>query len=263
MDLLERGLTPAANIVFNRYLAETRRIDDLDALATLPFFLSMRAAIRAKVTAARLERAAAADRPPLRARRAPISHSPSRRSRRRTPQLRRRRRPLRHRQDRCSRGSRARSEPMPGAVIVRSDVERKALFGLAKPRNCPPIAYDRRRQRPRLCSADEKARRILAAGHSAIVDAVFAVREERAACGSDGENCREHAAARTVSHRRPDDQARPRRRRARATPPTPTPAWRWHRSVTTSDRSNGRLSMPPERRQPPWRGQAPRCPSLD
>src|SRR4029077_13722177 len=47
MDLLERGLARPANIVFNRYLAETRRIDDLDALAALPFFLSMRAAIRA------------------------------------------------------------------------------------------------------------------------------------------------------------------------------------------------------------------------
>ena len=56
MDLLERRLAPAANIVLNRYLAETRRVEDLDALAAMPFFLSMRAAIRAKVTAARMER---------------------------------------------------------------------------------------------------------------------------------------------------------------------------------------------------------------
>jgi aminoglycoside phosphotransferase family enzyme len=55
MDLLERGLARPANIVLNRYLAETRRAHDLDALAALPFFLSMRAAIRAKVTAARME----------------------------------------------------------------------------------------------------------------------------------------------------------------------------------------------------------------
>ena len=33
MDLTERGLTAAANVVFNRYLAETRRDEDLDALA--------------------------------------------------------------------------------------------------------------------------------------------------------------------------------------------------------------------------------------
>ncbi len=46
-------MTPAANIVLNRYLNETRRAEDLDALAALPLFLSLRAAIRAKVTAAR------------------------------------------------------------------------------------------------------------------------------------------------------------------------------------------------------------------
>ena len=57
MDLSERGLAAPANIVLNRYLIETKRAEDLDALAALPFFLSMRAAIRAKVTAARLEQA--------------------------------------------------------------------------------------------------------------------------------------------------------------------------------------------------------------
>ena len=62
MDLLERKLPQAANIVLNRYLAETHRNEDLDALTMLPFFLSMRAAIRAKVTAARMERAKVAER---------------------------------------------------------------------------------------------------------------------------------------------------------------------------------------------------------
>src|SRR5262249_46257074 len=52
MDLVERKLAAAANTVFNRYLAR-RRLADLDALAALPLFLSLRAAIRAKVTAAR------------------------------------------------------------------------------------------------------------------------------------------------------------------------------------------------------------------
>src|SRR4051812_18551327 len=59
MDMVERGLGSAANIVLNRYLLSTQRSDDLDALAALPFYLSMRAAIRAKVTAARLEQAEA------------------------------------------------------------------------------------------------------------------------------------------------------------------------------------------------------------
>ena len=75
MDLLERGLAPAANMALNRYLTQTRRAENLDALATLPFFLAMRAAIRAKVTAARLERARRRIAPPSLAQRAPISIS--------------------------------------------------------------------------------------------------------------------------------------------------------------------------------------------
>ena len=53
MDLIERDLAAAATIVLNRYLLATARDSDLDALAALPLFLSTRAAIRAKVTAAR------------------------------------------------------------------------------------------------------------------------------------------------------------------------------------------------------------------
>src|SRR6202050_5418884 len=62
MDLLERGLALPANVVLNRYLAQTHRAEDLDGLATLPFFLSLRASIRAMVTAARMERASEAQR---------------------------------------------------------------------------------------------------------------------------------------------------------------------------------------------------------
>ena len=51
--------------MFNRYLAETAREDDFDALAALPLFLSMRAAIRAKVTAAKLENAKASEKPAI------------------------------------------------------------------------------------------------------------------------------------------------------------------------------------------------------
>jgi uncharacterized membrane protein YadS len=41
---MDRSLQPAANVVLNRYFAETRRAEDLDALATLLFLMSMRAA---------------------------------------------------------------------------------------------------------------------------------------------------------------------------------------------------------------------------
>src|SRR5436309_15616911 len=62
MDLSERGLKQAANIVLNRYLAKADRDSDLDALVALPLFMSLRAAISAKVTAAPLENARAEER---------------------------------------------------------------------------------------------------------------------------------------------------------------------------------------------------------
>lgn len=54
MDLLAHELVAEASVVLNRYLVESKHQSDLDALAALPLFLSIRAAIRAKVMAARL-----------------------------------------------------------------------------------------------------------------------------------------------------------------------------------------------------------------
>jgi predicted kinase len=179
MDLLERQLPQAANIVLNRYLAETHRSEDLDALAALPFFLSIRAAIRAKVTAARLERAEAAEREKIAklalayfgfAQRAIMPPPPkfiavgglsgtgkTRLARALAPLI----------------------APMPGAVIVRSDVERKTLFGAGETEKLPAAAYAPDVTAGVYAAIADKARRILAAGHSAIVDAVFATAQER------------------------------------------------------------------------------------
>jgi aminoglycoside phosphotransferase family enzyme/predicted kinase len=179
MDLFERKLPQAANIVLNRYLAETHRDEDLDALTALPFFLSMRAAIRAKVTAARMERAAAAERdtiaksartyfdfalraidPP-----APKFIAVGGLSGTGKTRLARALAPL--------------IAPMPGAVIVRSDVERKTLFGAGETEKLPAAAYAPDVTARVYAAIADKARRIVAAGHSAIVDAVFAQPHER------------------------------------------------------------------------------------
>ena len=69
--------------------------------------------------------------------------------------------------------------PMPGAVIVRSDVERKALLGVAETEKLPEQAYAPAVSERVYAVLIDKARRILAAGHSAIVDAVFARPQER------------------------------------------------------------------------------------
>jgi len=71
--------------------------------------------------------------------------------------------------------------PMPGAVILRSDVERKALFGVSETDKLPGEAYTADVTERVYASLLDKARRTLAAGHSALVDAVFAQAEERAA----------------------------------------------------------------------------------
>jgi predicted kinase len=66
-------------------------------------------------------------------------------------------------------------------VVLRSDVERKALFGIAETGRLPETAYSRDVTAQVYTALAGKARRVLAAGHSAIVDAVFADAGERAA----------------------------------------------------------------------------------
>lgn len=179
MDLIERGLNVAANIVFNRYLMETRRAEDLDALAALPLFMSVRAAIRAKVTAARRAHADAPERAAQNARDyfalairllAPAA-----------PQVIAVGGLSGTGKSRLARALAPGIAPAPGAVVLRSDVERKALFGVAETERLPPQAYTPDATAKVYASLIGKARRVMDAGHSAIVDAVFADANERQA----------------------------------------------------------------------------------
>ena len=178
MDLVERGLLQAANTVFNRYLTETQRIHDLDALAALPLFMSIRAAIRAKVIAARhrqsglqLELAHSARGYAVLAQKIITPAKPrlvaigglsgtgkSQLARALAPNL----------------------APLPGAVVLRSDVERKILFRTSETEKLPDRAYSMETTIRVYKGLAEKARRITAAGYSAIIDAVFAQPIERA-----------------------------------------------------------------------------------
>jgi len=69
--------------------------------------------------------------------------------------------------------------PAPGAVVLRSDVERKALFEKAETEKLPEHAYAAPVTARVYATVADKARRAVAAGHSAVVDAVFAKPEER------------------------------------------------------------------------------------
>ena len=181
MDLVQRDLPQPANIVLNRYLAETRRMEDCDALAALPFFLSMRAAIRANVTAARMERAAADAQRAIAKVAAAYFAFAQRAIAPAAPTLVAVGGLSGTGKTQAARALAPHLGPMPGAVIVRSDVERKALFGVGETDKLPEQAYAAEATERVYAALADKACRIVAAGHSALVDAVFAKAADRAA----------------------------------------------------------------------------------
>jgi predicted kinase len=71
--------------------------------------------------------------------------------------------------------------PAPGALVFRSDIERKALYGRGERERLPAGAYSAEFSETVYRTIIDKAARVARAGHSAIVDAVFARAEERAA----------------------------------------------------------------------------------
>jgi uncharacterized protein len=179
MDLVERDLNAAANVVLNRYLAETRRSSDLDTLAALPFFMAMRAAIRASVTASRAAVAAPDDRDTARASAAGYFALACRLIRPATPVLIGVGGLSGAGKSRLAMALAPELAPAPGAVVVRSDVERKALAGRREDERLPAEAYALENSARVYAALIERAERIIAAGHAAIVDAVYARPEER------------------------------------------------------------------------------------
>jgi hypothetical protein len=181
MDLMEAGQGHAASLLLNRYLHEYRCEADLLGLATLPLFLACRAAVRAIVTADRfirkpggpgaddrkiindyLELACGCIRPPKPRLVAIGGFSGTGKSTLAaalTPLI----------------------WPRPGAVHLRSDLERKALFGVQETARLHDSAYAPDVTERVYATLMRKARRTLAAGHAVIVDAVFARENERQA----------------------------------------------------------------------------------
>jgi predicted kinase len=71
--------------------------------------------------------------------------------------------------------------PEPGAVILRSDVLRKQLFGVGPEEKLPESAYGPEVGRNVYETLSRQVGRVLGQAHSAIADAVFAREDERAA----------------------------------------------------------------------------------
>jgi len=173
MDLEHRGLTDFANLVLNRYLDVT---DEDDGLPVMPAFLSLRAAIWAHVTATAMDRAAHPESKPKMA-------AEARRYLDLAARLLRPR-PCRLVAIGGLSGSgkstlAAALAPEIGARVLRSDVIRKRLFGVAPETRLPASAYTTELSRRVYEALRQKAAAALAAGYSVIIDAVSLRPEER------------------------------------------------------------------------------------
>ena len=177
MDLEHRGHPEAANLVFNRYLDLT---DDDDGLALMPLCLSLRAVIRAHVTATMAEhgwgggdrqQAFADGRRYLDEAEAALEPLP--------PRLVAIGGPSGSGKSTLAAGLAPELGRRPGARWLRSDVLRKLRFGSEPETALPAEAYApeiTERVYRDLC---DRAAAALRAGHSAVIDAVAIRAEER------------------------------------------------------------------------------------
>ncbi|MGI9402988.1 MAG: AAA family ATPase [Hyphomicrobium sp.] len=181
MDLDSRGDRHAANIVLNAYCGIAPVGRELEGLACLPLFLACRAGVRAIVgleriaqlqgsarkaeeeSARQLTRLATnylAPPPPVLITVGGLSGTGK---------------------STIAAGFAHRVGAAPGAMHLRSDVERKRLFGVAETERLGSEHYRAEVTERVYAVLLDKAQRALMAGHGAVVDAVFAKPDERAA----------------------------------------------------------------------------------
>ncbi len=181
MDLWERGHAYEANRIFNRYLIESRCFDHYEGLAALPFFLMLRAAIRAKVTASRLRFCSNPERESITSQAKAYFVASRMFLNNGAPRLIAVGGLSGSGKSTVAAHIAAEIGRAPGAVILRSDVMRKHLFAVKEKEPLPLCAYS--------VSASQKvyenihivATQILKTGHSVIADAVYALESERIA----------------------------------------------------------------------------------
>jgi aminoglycoside phosphotransferase family enzyme/predicted kinase len=181
MDLLRHRQDRAANILFNRYIHLRRVEEDLSGLEALPLFLATRAGVRALVTADLAhelpvtqfteQRRIAYDyfracldflqpKPPVLICIGGLSGTgKSTLAASLAPAI----------------------SPPPGAIHIRSDVERKVLAGVTETVHLAPEHYSQLNSQKIYGVILDRAERVLAAGCSVVIDAVFAQNKERLA----------------------------------------------------------------------------------
>lgn len=183
MDMRHEGLRQQTNETFNRYILEAWAFVERSGFAVMPLFLSVRAAIRAMVSAQTGLRA------------------PNKLQRQRTEA----RRYLSQAIDFlkftqpilviCAGFSgsgkstlAAEIAPMvgraPGAVLVQSDLERKAILGIGEFEKAPASQYTEAARKLVYERMIEKASTMLRQGQSVVLDAVFADEQLRNLCAA-------------------------------------------------------------------------------
>jgi aminoglycoside phosphotransferase family enzyme/predicted kinase len=180
MDLGHLGEDGHANRILNRYLSRSGNEDHLAGLQALPLFMACRAGVRAMVAVTRLrqssrtgtscEIAADANSYLLEATRYLALRSPrlvavgglsgsGKTS--------------------VARALAARIAMCPGAVHLRTDIERKLMFGVGETTRLPKETYTQEASNAVYERVLHKATVALRAGHTVIVDAVFLDQAER------------------------------------------------------------------------------------
>ncbi len=181
MDLERHDARQAANEVMNRYLWRSGARLDLQGLAAMPLFLGLRAGIRAMVATQRAALSANEERghtiekarltldaglrfmtPPAPRIIAVGGFSGTGKST-------------------LAAQLAPRIGAVPGAVHLRSDLERKSMAGVAETERLPASAYTAEAAAKVYDLLIEKSVVVLKAGHAVVVDAVFSKPEERAA----------------------------------------------------------------------------------
>lgn len=182
MDLGHLGQDGYANRILNRYLLQSGNEDQLAGLKALPLFMACRAGVRAMVAVTRLQQSS-------------VTGTQSEMAADANTYLTEAIQYLVTRQPRLiaigglsgtgktslARELAYRVVPCPGAMHVRTDVERKRMFGVLESTRLPKETYTRQASDAVYQRVLHKAEVALRAGHHVIVDAVFLDQVERSA----------------------------------------------------------------------------------
>lgn len=189
MDLGHLGEDVHANRILNRYLSRSGNDDHLAGLQALPLFMSCRAGVRAMVAVTRLRQSPETGRS---SETAADANSYLLEARgylaRRIPRLIAVGGLSGTGKTSLARALAARIVPCPGAVHLRTDIERKQMFGVGETTRLPKETYTREASNAVYERVLHKAMIALQAGHTVIVDAVFLDQAERAAIEQTAED---------------------------------------------------------------------------